>query len=368
MKTHRPANESRAYLKFIAERDQALETLYVRANEEINDLLRRAMQRAIEIISYRFSQVHSDEMLTLKGRRNTEAIDHDIAIEFNLTARHMTIVTQDLNQQAYTLALVGEAEAIGRALKQPAKYEVQQKSVHNLAGKDAQGESVEGRMGLAMARIRRDIMDAVELARVKQESTQEAIERVKAVLPKPRTVKRPKQKLAKISEANSFSADPFSFGFVDDALWAKIVDAYLDAYVPKWRGPSSVFDVDAEGLTEEWYAWEVEQYLANEFVSKVRAGQDTAAKENGVVDMQWIAVVDDKTDECCLWRDGLTSTEIEQELKSGKHKDDECDSIVPPAHFNCRCTMAPMLDVQLAGEEFEKPASNAQEFESWLNS
>lgn len=368
MKTHRPASESKAYLKFIAERDHALETLYVRANEEINDLLRRALQRALEIVSYRYSQMPAEDMLTLKGRRNTEAIDHDIAIEFNLAARHMALVAQELNQQAFTLSLVGEAEAIGRALKQPAKYAVKTKDVQDLSVEDAQGESIEGRMALAMARIRRDVMDAVELSRVKQENTQEAIERVKSVLPKPRTVKRPKKKLAKVTEANSSGPDPFSFGFVDDALWQKIVDAYLDAYVPKWRGPESVFDVTTEGLTEEWYAWEVEQYLANEFVSKVRAGQDTAAKENGVVDMQWIAVVDDKTDECCLWRDGLTSKEIEQELKSGKHKDDECDSIVPPAHFNCRCTMAPVLDVQLVGEEFEKPASNAEEFETWLNS
>ena len=368
MKTHRPAQESPAYRKFIAERDSALETIYLRANEEINDLLRRAMQRALEIVTYRFAQVSSDDMLTVRGRRNTEAIDHDIAVDFNVTARHMTLIVHEMNQAVYALSLVGEAEAIGRALKQPAKYEVRQKSVQDLAGEDAQGESVEGRMGLALARVRRDIMDAVELARVKQETTQEAIERVKAVLPKPRLVKRPKKKLAKVTEAFDLPGESFSFGFIDDATWQKVISAYLDQYIPKWRGPESVFDVEIEGLTEEWYAWEVEQYLANEFVSKVRQGQDEAAKQNGVVDMQWIAVVDDKTDECCLWRDGLTSTEIEQELNSGKHKDDECDSVVPPAHFNCRCTMAPMLDVQLAGEEFDLPVSNAQEFETWLNS
>jgi hypothetical protein len=368
MKTHRPANESPAYRKFIAERDAALEAIYIRANEEINDLLRRAMQRALEIVAYRSAQVSTDELLTMKGKRNAESIDHDIAMDFNVTARHMTIIVHDMNQAVYALSLVGEAEAIGRALKQPAKYEVRQKTAQNLAGEDAQGESVEGRMGLALARIRRDIMDAVELARVRQENTQETVERVKASFPKPRLVKRPKRKLAKVTEAFDMPGESFSFGMIDDALWAKVLDAYLEKYIPKWRGPDSVFDVDIEDLTEEWYGWEVEQYLANEFVSKVRQGQDAAAKENGVVDMQWIAVVDDKTDECCLWRDGLTSAEIEEELKSGQHKDDECDSIVPPAHFNCRCTMAPMLDVQLSGEEFDKPVSNAEEFETWLNS
>jgi len=367
MNQTRPANQSSAYLKFIAERDQALETLYVRANEEINDLLRRAMSRALGVVSYYYAQIKGDDALTLQGRKLTAAIDWEIAAEFNLTARHMGLVVQELNAAAYALALVGEAEAIGRALKQPAKYEVPRGTAEAQAAEDAQGESVEGRVALELSRVRRAIMDAVELARVKQEPLDETLQRVKAALPKARTVKRPKRKLAKVIEANGEPGDPFSFGFVDDALWTKIVNAYVDAYVPKWRGPESVFDVEIEGLTEEWYGWQVEQYLANEFVSKVRSGQDAAAKQNGVADMQWIAVVDDKTDECCLWRDGLTSQEIEQELKSGKHKDDECDSIVPPAHFNCRCTMAPMLDVQLAGEEFEKPASNAQEFETWLN-
>jgi hypothetical protein len=309
-----------------------------------------------------------EDALTLHGRKLTAAIDWDIATEFNVTARHMALVTHDLNAAAYALANVGEAEAIGRALKQPAKYEVPRGEAELLGQKDAQGESVEGRIALALARIRRAIMDAVELARVKQDPLDETLERVKAAIPKPRRVLRPKKRLSKVTEADREPGDPFSFGFIDDTLWKKIVDAYTDAYVPKWRGPESVFDITTEGLTEEWYGWEVEQYLANEFISKVRSGQDAAAKANGVEDMQWIAVIDDKTDECCSVRDGLTSTEIEERMQSGKIDKHECDAIVPPAHFNCRCTMAPVLDTQLAGEEFEAPASNAQEFDEWLNS
>ena len=71
----KPANQSRAYLKFISERDQALETLYVRANQEINDLLRRAMTRAVEIVAYRYSQLKGEDALTFQGRRLTAAID-----------------------------------------------------------------------------------------------------------------------------------------------------------------------------------------------------------------------------------------------------------------------------------------------------
>lgn len=368
MQTHRPANESPAYRKFIAERDAALEELYIRANQETNDYLRKAMTRAVEIVAYRYSQLPPDALLTLHGKRALAQMDADIGLEFTLAARHIALVIEELSAQAYALALVGEAEAIGRAVKLPAKFNVPRGTSEVIASEDAQGESVEGRVALAFSRIRRDVMDAVELARVRNETVSEALDRVKAKLPKARIVKQPKRKLSKVTEAEREPGEPFSFGFVTDAEWKKIVDNYTSAYVPKWRGPETVFDIGPDEMSEEWFGWEVEQYLANEFISKVRTGQDAAAKQNGVVDMIWIAVVDDKTDECCVWRDGLTSTEIETALQSGKHKDDECDAIVPPAHFNCRCTMAPLLDVQLAGEEFEKPASNAMEFDEWLNS
>lgn len=366
MKTHKPAQSSRAYTDFIAERDRALERLFVRANQEVNDYLRKAMSRAVEIVAYRYAQVSTGEKWTLSGKRALAQVDADLALEFGLAARHVAIVLQELSAQAYALALVGEAEAIGRALKQPAKYNVPRGTAEVLAAEDMQGESVEGRVALSFARIRRDIMDALELALVKDETLEEMLSRVKAAMPQRRIVKRPPKRLAKVQEAERID-EPFSFGFVSDQEWSKIVANYLNDYVPKWRGPDTVFDIDVEDLSEEWYGWEIEQYLANEFVSKVRDGQDAAAKQNGIADMVWIAVLDDKTDECCAWRDGLTSSEIEAELKRGKHKNDDCDSIVPPAHFNCRCTMAPLLDVQLAGEEFEKPASNAQEFETWLN-
>jgi len=368
----RQATDSPAYRSFIKDRDDALETLFVRAIHEANDLLRRAMSRAVEIVAYRFGQVESDDMLTIRGRRNTEAIDRDVGIEFSLAARHIAKTIEEMNAAAYALALTGEAEAIGRALKIPTKHDVTKASAKAISSEDMEGESIEGRVFLAFSRIRRDIMDAVELARVKQETTGEAIERVKRALPKARKVKRPKKKLGKVTEADALIApkklsDVFAFGFVDDETWAQVVTQILEPYVPKWRGPETVFDLETEDLTEEWYGWEVEQYLANEFVDKVRSGEDAGAKQNGIRDMVWIAVIDDKTDPCCAWRDGLTSSEIEKKLSAGLHKDDDCRVIVPPAHFNCRCRMAPLLDVQDSGE-FELPASNAKEFDEWLSS
>jgi len=82
----------------------------------------------------------------------------------------------------------------------------------------------------------------------------------------------------------------------------------------------------------------------------------------GVKDLNWIAVIDDRTDDCCLWRDGLTTMEIEDEL-NGNHADDDCDATTPPAHFNCRCRLAPVTD-----DLPDVPASNQIDFEEWLDS
>lgn len=364
----RTATASVSYRTFIAQRDKALEQIYLGANEEINDLLRKALMRAINIVAFRYSQIPPDGMLTLQGKQVLALMDSNIAQEFILSARHIAGVIEQMNRNVYALALVGEAEAIGRALKTFAKYEVREKDLEKVSTQDMQGESIEGHVSLAFSRIRRKIMDSIELSRVKEESPQEAIERVKSVMPKARSVKRPKRKLIKLEEADKQVGEEYSYGIIEPEEWEAILSAYSKQYVPLFRGPNSVFDVTTDGLLEEWYGWEIEQYVGNEFVASVRSGQDKAAKQNGVTDMVWIAVVDDKTDECCLWRDGLTSAEIEKELKSGKHKSDECDSIIPPAHFNCRCSMSPLLDVQMDGEEFERPATNQMEFSQWLNS
>jgi len=150
-------------------------------------------------------------------------------------------------------------------------------------------------------------------------------------------------------------------GFMDEELWNQLLEEYLTDYVPQYREPKMIFDVEVGGDTEEWYGWEIEQYVTHDFVDRVRKGQDEAAKQNGITDFMWIAVIDDKTDECCAWRDGLTSAQIEAKLP--QHKDDDCDAIVPPAHFNCRCTVAPMLDTMT-----DEPTVNVTEFEEWLNS
>ncbi len=188
--------------------------------------------------------------------------------------------------------------------------------------------------------------------------------RVASTFPKPKVVKRPKRVLPGLTEAAKKTPELLSVGIIDDAEWADILDDYNKTYVPKFRGPESVLDFWPKKKSDDeevWYAWELERDLTQEFVQNVRDGQIDAANENGIDDFVWIAVIDDVTDECCRWRDGLTTSEIQSQLK-GAHRDDECRATAPPAHFNCRCTLAPML----READLSPPESNLAEFDEWL--
>ena len=113
--------------------------------------------------------------------------------------------------------------------------------------------------------------------------------------------------------------------------------------------------------TKTRYSWEVEQDLVYDFVKSVRKGEIDAAKENGYNEFVWIAIVDKRTDVCCLWRDGLTTKEIEKQLK-GRSKKERCnDAVTPPAHPNCRCRLAPVTDALPS-----KPIKDLGDFETWL--
>lgn len=157
-----------------------------------------------------------------------------------------------------------------------------------------------------------------------------------------------------------------------EAAWDDMLDSYKKDFVPVWRAPEYVVDIPITDPTHQvttgedvWYAWEFERDLTNEFVKSVREGTVEAATENGVTDFVWIAVIDSATDACCRWRDGLLVSEIEKELGGHKDEDAECaledEGLVPPIHFNCRCTLAPATD-----NIPDKPDIDSPSFEQWL--
>lgn len=382
MTSKRAATESPIYKKFTRERDQVLERIHNKAQAQVNDILRGLFARAMEIVAYRYSQILPDSMLTQAARAQIYSLDLSIDAAFTLGVKEIVPVIQRMKAASYALSVAGEAEAIGLAMGKAAKGNVPQGRAQAQGEETFSGESLSARVTYALSNIRRDIMSAVEQAHVMGENTQECLERVRRALPSYRLVRRPKRAL-KVKEAEikapgqeferyeiGTKKEPvsFSMGFIDPDVWDDIVEDAMEEYRPKVLIDGALVDprspkTDALFEDEQRYSWQIENEVTNEFVHGVREGQNETARQNGITDMMWIAVIDDKTcEKCCAWRDGLSSRQIEEKLAT-THKDDDCQVIVPPAHFNCRCDIAPILE-----DMPEAPESLLPEFTEWLMS
>ena len=362
-----PLNQSARYRAFIANRDKALETILNKSRAQMHDNLRGAFQTVKEKIAYRYSTAAPDSM-AFDSSQFINAVDDIIRKEFEKTGALIGGIYIRLKMFSFTLAATGEAEAIGQARDKATKYQISRDRALEEAITNNRGENIGARITLALDRVRRRILDAVQLARVQRASVSEMLAKIDRALPGGAFIKRPSRVLKKLSEAApnlktiagvqlpSGEKVSLSQGFVDDETWREMVNYYLTDYVPtyRFRGP----EADSDYFYKDF---ELERDMTHEFVSAVRAGQDEAAAQNGIVEFQWIAVIDNVTcEDCCGGQgcvdfDGKLTSEVEA-MTGG-------EVVVPPAHFNCRCTIAPVLDTMP-----EAPASNAQEFDEWLNS
>jgi SPP1 gp7 family putative phage head morphogenesis protein len=200
---------------------------------------------------------------------------------------------------------------------------------------------------------------------------EETLEKLKAAFPAIKTIKYPRRtlvpskKIGRVKEADPRIMEldndtDVASGFVDDETWNDLVQAYLDEYVQTGRTEGKIrFKAGDEREFVTRREWELERDFTHDFVSQVRAGQIDVARENGYNDFVWISVLDNKTDECCVWRDGKLTSEIEKSISQGK--DDECQTSVPPAHPFCRCDIAPVTEKI---DDFKLPQIG--DFEEWL--
>lgn len=373
--------ESKPYRTFRQATERALEEILRNAHLEINDIARGA-----------FMQMVAQAVLTLKQlphgvamNRSTQAAltrcNADMDSILAPAAQKMASAWQALKRRAYILSYVGSAEAVGRLTGKESKFVIAPGEIDAESQKNFEGVPLINRTTLALSRVKREILDALEFSIVQELPEDEAIQKIIKALPRERTVTRPKRVIQKLTEAEiPDDAEPFedlvataigtpaapvalSSGFVSDEEWADIVDAYKKAYIPTNRSPAGVISDSKKPDGSDLYEWEVEKETTHDFVAEVRAGDNDAANENGITDFIWVAVVDQATDECCLWRDGLLLSEIEKQAPRHKDDDEKCgDGIVPPIHFNCRCTLAPAVD-----DIPEIPDNNLAEFEDWLN-
>lgn len=384
-------NEIPAYRSFIKERDRAIESLINRAIAESNDLLRGALSAAVLTVLGQFDAM----------RRNpnpAQAIKHlDQMLDevFGSLARGLAHVQSRVMFHVELLTKAGTAEALARVSK--IKPEVQMTATRPT--RNSRDEPIEGRARVTVAKFQRDLVDAVSASLWLEEDMDELKRRLWAALPEQRALKRPPRKLKPLQEANWFEdienedegevgiragtgGARFTFGgFMAEGEWRGLVKDVTDTYIPTNRGPEAVIE-DAEGFKRELkklmpdltpasfengsvelrYEWQYEQELAHELVRQTQTNEESTARKNGVTSFIWVAIIDDKTDDCCAWRDGLTVEEIADALQN-EHSDDECQAFAPPAHFNCRCRLAPVLDA-----EDMKIESNQPEFDEWLTS
>ena len=361
------------YRNWIKARDKALEQFHTRAQLEAADELRRVFGHVLLLASTYF---HHAKANATWGQKPIDSFDHELKSVFRDSATRLFQILTKLKVNSYVLAKVSQAEIIAQLLKRRIEAKVNQADIQKVVLRKAlAGGPALHRLELYMDRLRRKILNAAQLSSLHAADVEEFLYDVGRAFPKRRVVKQPRRVLKpKLMEADtgddSDQAD-FAIDLVDDKAWKDMLDDYMSDPTMQYRQPEYVVNLPISDPTiqrdgsEVWYAWEFEQEMTNEFVQSVRDGEIEAANDNGITDFVWIAVVDDKTDSCCLWRDGLLVSEIEQEMSDHADEDDECgiegDGLTPPLHFNCRCTVAP------ATEDIpEKPDDGGSEFDDWL--
>lgn len=318
----KPLTDCKRYSNFVDDRDRALEKIlhwHLSAMDVIVDKTKR-------------------KVLAL-------ALSHPLIVdrELSLCSFQLARLATRLRQKAYGLSHAGEVQAIhnvfGKSRKGTIKPDL---------GDMPSGGSVDDRIHLAVCRLKRKIDDALHLADVLDENREEKLARLARAFPPSRPA--PKTTTRALSHRKLREAGTVKSMTVDDFDWQEILDDYTATELPPdifQRGPDDkvvFFDADAQEHAVERYSWEVEQEVTEDFVHQVRAGAIDAAKQNGIDDFLWNAVIDSHTDECCDVRDGKTSAEIEAELAQGPIDEDGCEAIVAPAHFNCRCKSVPTTD------------------------
>lgn len=361
--------QSPRYRKFVGARDVALEHIFQNAQIKIDNILRSCFTSWISNCSVNLARASrakgsEDDLVILQD------LDRNMSMVAAQAAHLIDEVVLQLRRNAYVLSVSSEAEAIGQATGQKTNYQIDPHKLSQVEDRDTwSGSTIHRRITLGLSNIQGRLKKTMHWLLLNPEIEHgEAIKMLIKQLPKTKPMAKKKRVLkppGQFKEAGPTKQSvEYSGGYISDEDWEDVLDEYLNDNIKVNRGPEEVLSAgqNAEGENVPHYAWEIEQEVTQDFVYQVRQGQIDAAKQNGIVEFVWIAVVDDKTDECCLWRDGLTTKEIEDKLRASK-KGDECDSIVPPAHFNCRCTLAPATK-----DLPEVPESNQKEFDEWINS
>lgn len=394
-------HEFPAYKKWVLARDRALEELHHTAQAKATDEMRAALTNILMAARSAYSEIkdpHKPQAIDYFDRQVKDILRH--------AGLSLELIYRKLKARSYALAKGSESEILARLNKKDRpKATLTHPQLDKLQQRDSVGGGPIGqRIQMYMDRLGRKIVGMAHSSALNAKDKEAFLIDVLQAFPQKKSVKVPRRILKpKLMEADGqkpaapnisiSTGDPdwlqtyqdarrqgatsaeatMLLDQVGQATWNEMLDDYKSEFVPKWRAPEYVVDIPITDPTiqrdgtEVWYAWEFERDMTNEFVAAVRDGQIDSAKENGITDFVWIAVIDSVTDACCRWRDGLLVSEIEAQLDNHTDDDEECrldgDGLVPPIHFNCRCTLAP------ATENIpDKPDDGSSSFEEWLES
>lgn len=352
--------EQRRYTDFITARDRALETILARGQARIAVIL----DDVFESIRRQAPYFYQQKLRFPYDRRITQSFAQFVDMRLADAFVPILSIYSRLLTSSKLLSFAGEAEALGR-LRQKQKTTVAPDSP--LAMTTSDGKRLPAYVEFLLSRLKTKITQAFELSALSDETALAFSERLERAFPerveaKRRGLTRPSPKLLEVGKKATKNFTVFQ---VDDDDWRGIVDEVMGKLTDFDRAIGKSRRLGATAAEELFdkpiaYKWELEKLVTEEFVQAVRQGQVEAAKEMGVKDFIWIAVIDDRTDECCTKRDGLLVSEIKERLKT-EWADDHCEAHVPPAHPNCRCTIAPVLTEEPASEGI-----STKDFDEWL--
>jgi hypothetical protein len=342
------------YRKFVNDLAKIQEQILWNTQTDVSRLAADAFDRVRAICAHRYSLIPSDDFFGAQASRHLGALDTQIETVFKELSVHVLARIFRMRKASYVLTHAGEVEALARTLKpkgeQAPQIRISQEEItKQLTSETLTGHRLDHRITLSLSRIRRKVMDAVELSRINGDDTKAMLDRLEYCFPDKIAYKRPPRIIKQLKEADAKKekAQPVAVSFLTPEEWEDVVDQYKDTELPETRFDKEPVSV-GEGGEREMYSWEIEQEITNDFVRAVRDGESSAAKkfadQYGVTDFVWVAILDDRTDECCEWRNGLSTSEIRDEL-DGDHSDDDCQAETPPAHFNCRCRLAAVAEL-----------------------
>jgi hypothetical protein len=359
-------SQSSRYKKFTHDRDAASELILQNTHRRITEILDHAFSELIVMVkTYYPDSLKHYKPLRLKLQFFDELFDRTLHPLGDLISREII----RMRYKVLTLAYHSENEAIRQSASPQSFPKLSPSDLHTLC--QNQFKDVSNQITLELARLRHSLSAKIGISLMNDEPTEKAVGRVFAALPKKKPLPD-KLHLKRVKHIEAPRPPQIFTQFLDKALAEQIINDYTSKYIFTDRSPENVFDIinpftDTRYINkyqskDAVYGWQVEQEITHDFVSQVRSGQIAAARDAGIKDFMWLAVLDSKTCEmCCAWRDGLTSSEILDKLNKDKDLKAACSALVPPAHMNCRCTPVPATD------DIEYDLSDdAKDFHEWL--